>query len=108
MGRHEDHAAVHCVGRHEDHAVVHCVGRHEDRLGNHIALLILQELLFQLLHEDHEDRRMDHEDHDEVVGLLLHEGRGGQLGHHTFVLILRELLLEMLLVAGLSLLEDHG
>ena len=59
-------------------------------------------------HEDHEDRRMDHEDHDEVVGLLLHEGRGGQLGHHTFVLILRELLLEMLLVAGLSLLEDHG
>ena len=91
---------------HEDHEDQRL--DHEDRQGHHTFVSILQELLFQLLHEDHEDRKLGHVDHDEVVGLLLHEGRGGQLGHHTFVLILRELLLEMLLVAGLSLLEDHG
>ena len=95
------------VDLNEDHDVEGLQG-HEDRQGHHTFVLTLQELLFLMLHEDHEDRLMDHEDHDEVVGLLLHEGRGGLLGHHTFVLILRELLLEMLLVAGLLLLEDHG
>ena len=36
-------------------------------------------------HGDPEDRPLGHEGHDEVVGLLLREDRGGQLGHHTFV-----------------------
>ena len=59
-------------------------------------------------HEGHEDRQLGHEGHDEVGGLLLHEGRGGQLAHHTFVLILQGLLLEMLLDGELLLLEDRG